>query len=156
MALDEKIHIRRAKPIDARYLTDIAFRSKQSNGYDDEFMRACAKELTVSESDLENDEYWVAEQNVLCGFAGFTVSDAPGVAQLHSFFIDPKWQKKGIGKRLWFKVLQSAIAQDVKVIQLDSDPAAVEFYESLGFKFVTKVPSGSIKGRLIPRMEILL
>jgi len=153
---DNTIQIRRARPEEAPELTEIAMRAKQSNGYDDSFMNACADELRVSAAQIEHGEYWVAEQDIVCGFVCLTIETDTGVGELHSLFINPDWQRRGVGKRLWFKVRQSALLQGIEKIQLDSDPSAVKFYESIGFDKVALVPSGSIKGRFLPRMEIHL
>ena len=40
-----------------------------------------------------------------------------------------------------------------RAIGLDSDPHAVGFYEKMGLKVKGWSPSGSIPGRLLPRME---
>ena len=153
MDTDHSIQIRRAKPDEAPELTGIAIRAKQSNGYDDSFIEACKDELTVSATHIDHGEYWVAEQDTLCGFASLVIGEESLVGELHSFFINPEWQRRGIGKRLWLRIRRSAISQGVGKIQLDSDPSAVAFYESIGFKTVASVPSGSIEGRFIPRME---
>ena len=55
-----EIGIRRARPVDAKALTVLCMRSKQSNGYDDAFMAACSDELTITPKRLLNEEYWVA------------------------------------------------------------------------------------------------
>jgi hypothetical protein len=63
------MEIRRARPDETGVLSDLCFRSKQSNGYDDTFMAACRDELTVREADLRAGEYWVAEADAVCGCA---------------------------------------------------------------------------------------
>ena len=62
----------------------------------------------------------------------------------------------GIGRRLWQKLVESARAQGIKHLRLDADPSAVPFYETLGFRTVREVPSGSIAGRTLPHMTITL
>ncbi|MGI9487707.1 MAG: GNAT family N-acetyltransferase [Geminicoccaceae bacterium] len=149
------IEIRRARSDEADFLTDLSMRSKRSNGYDDAFMEACREELTVTASRLEEGEYWVAQSDVVCGCACLLdVSD--GYGEVHAFFIDPDFQRQGIGRALWLKLVERAKARDISVLSLDADPAAVPFYRVLGFVEVGKAPSGSIEGRTLPRMEIRL
>ena len=74
--------------------------------------------------------------------------------EIHAFFIDPDWQRKGIGHLLWHKLLDCAKAKNLVKLHLDADPLAVPFYEALGFKVAGEVPSGSIPGRSIPYMTM--
>ncbi len=150
---EEKIQVRRAKLHETQMLTDIALRAKRSNGYDDSFMDACKDELTVTTSHMKEGEYWVAELDYVCGFICLVEGLEPRVGEVHALFIDPDWQRCGVGKSLWLKIIQQAESKGMVKIQLDADPAAVPFYESIGCKIIANVPSGSIPGRLIPRME---
>lgn len=148
--------IRRAQAKDTSTLTAIALRSKQSNGYDTEFMQACREELTVTDRHLHSSEYWLAETDVVCGFAALRFATDAGVADVESFFIDPPFQGQGVGRLLWQKLLERATQQETRMLQLAADPAAVGFYEVLGFRVTGLVPSGSIAGRTLPRMTLSL
>lgn len=156
MTHEVKIKIRRAKSHEAHVLTNIALRAKQSNGYDDSFMAACKDELTVTAADMKECEYWVAELDIVCGFICLVEGPDPRVGEIHALFIEPNRQRCGVGKNLWLKIIQRAESKGIEKIQLDADPEAIAFYESIGFKIRESVPSGSIKGRFIPRMEIQL
>ncbi|OED38816.1 hypothetical protein AB833_18160 [Chromatiales bacterium (ex Bugula neritina AB1)] len=146
--------MRRARPADVHTLTQIAFRSKQSNGYDDKFMQACKMELAVTESDLESSEFWVAERDALCGFVCLRLIEGSAAGEVASFFIDPDHQQQGIGSLLWQALLQRARQLELTNLQLASDPAATGFYENLGFRVSGQVPSGSIAGRTLPQMTL--
>lgn len=148
--------IRQANSHEARALSGIAIRAKHSNGYSDSFMEACRKELTFTGKDISNGEYWVAEADVVQGFVCLTEAPAQRAGEITSFFIEPEWQRKGIGKLLWKKILKRAMEKSIHTLFLDSDPAAVPFYKSLGFAVIGQVPSGSISGRTIPRMKLQL
>ena len=151
-----EIGIRRARPADAKALTVLSMRSKQSNGYADAFMAACSDELTITPERLLNEEYWVAEFPTICGCVCLTI-DADGTSgEVCALFVDPDWKRKGIGSLLWQKVVERARLNGVLNLCLDSDPAAVPFYENLGFKVVGERPSGSIEGRRLPHMTIEL
>ncbi len=148
------IEIRRARPDEVGILTALSIRSKRSNGYDEAFMAACREELTVSTEDLIKGDYWVAEADVICGCACLLVDESNRAGEVHAFFIDPDWQRKGIGRLLWQKLVEQAKAKQLEQLHLDADPFAVPFYEALGFEVTGETPSGSIPGRSLPYMTI--
>lgn len=148
------IKLRLARPDEANILSDIAFSAKRSNGYNESFMDACRDELAITASDITKGEYWVAETDVIQGFVCLMEGSEQGVGEIHSFFIDPIWQRRGTGNLLWQKVMERATSSSIHSIFLDSDPVAVPFYEGLGFRVIGEVPSGSIVGRMIPRMRL--
>ena len=147
---------RRARPDEADILTELSMRSKQSNGYDDAFMAACREELTVTGARMAEGEYWVVEADGVCGCAALSADLETKSGEVHAFFIDPAWQRRGVGRLLWAKLVERAKAQGLAMLHLDADPFAVPFYEALGFQVVSKTPSGSIPGRALPKMEFLL
>ena len=146
--------IRRALPQDAPALTALIMASKRSNGYDDAFMAACADELRARPADIENQSYWVAELGHLMGCVCLNTDGKEGV--INTFFIHPDHKRQGIGRALWDQVHQIANAQGLTLLKLDADPAAVPFYEAIGFKTVSQAPSGSIPGRMLPHMQLVL
>lgn len=150
------ISIRLAQKHDAENLTEMIMRSKGSNGYDENFLKACRDELSVSPTDMLADEYWIAEDGEICGCACLRVEPHSTNGEISSFFIDPKWQRKGIGWKLWDKIHERALALGLKKLQLDSDPFAVPFYQAIGFTITGQTPSGSIPGRTLPQMTRLL
>lgn len=152
-----KLQIRLAKPSETAILTELSMRSKRSNGYDDAFMEACREELTVTVERMEEGEYWVAERGVICGCVCLTpdISDK-NTAEINAFFIDPQWQRKGIGRLLWEKILERAAQRNITNLTLDADPDAVSFYEAMGFETIGETPSSSIPGRVLPKMSIKL
>jgi len=150
------ITIRKARPDDAGKLTDLIMRSKSSNGYDEAFMAACREELAVTGARLAEEEYWVAETDVLCGCACLLVDENDTSGEVSAFFVDPGWQGKGVGRLLWQKLLERAKAQALSQLHLDSDPFAVPFYQAMGFAVTGQTPSGSIPGRFLPYMTLSL
>ncbi len=149
------VTIRRARSDEARVLTDLSMRAKRSNGYDEAFMEACRAELTVTAARMEEGEYWVADSDDLCGCVCLKAA-GDGDGEVHAFFIDPEWQRRGVGRSLWRKVLERAKILGMKTLFLDSDPAAVPFYRAMGFVEIGHTPSGSIEGRMLPRMACQL
>lgn len=150
------LNLRRARLEEANLLTELCVRSKQSNGYDDAFMEACRAELTVTENHMMQGEYWVAENDRVCGCICLGMNKMKSVGEVHAFFIEPDCRRMGIGKMLWSKLLERARAKELAELYLDSDPFAVQFYEKLGFEITESVASGSISGRTLPRMKFLV
>ncbi len=48
-----------------------SMRSKQSNGFEDEFMEACREEVAVNEGHFSTTNYWVSEADEICGVVPF-------------------------------------------------------------------------------------
>ena len=151
-----RVPLRRAVAADALALSDLAIRSKRSNGYDETFMAACRDELTVTTEDLEADEYWIVGGTDMHGFAALRCSDAAGLGEVHAFFVDPDRQRLGVGRRLWDELVARARSRGLTELRLDADPAAVPFYREMGLETIGESPSGSIPGRVLPRMAIRL
>lgn len=148
-----KIEVRRANPNEAKALTSLSLRSKRSNGYDDAFMDGCREELTVTSASMNEGEYWVAVSNEMCGCVCLRPGEQKS-AEICAFFVDPDWQRKGIGHLLWTKILERTRQLGIERLVLDADPYAVPFYKALGFEIISESPSGSIPGRLLPHMSI--
>jgi len=149
--------IRRAEAEDAPALTRLSFRSKQSNGYDDSFMAACIDELTVSPEQIRENEFWLAEDDkAVIGCACLIINQMELTGIVVALFIDPDRQKTGLGRLLWNRLVTSAKMHRLEKLSLDTDPFAVGFYRAMGLKIVGQSPSGSITGRMLPRMEIIL
>jgi ribosomal protein S18 acetylase RimI-like enzyme len=162
--------VRPAVDADLQALTDLCFRSKQSNGYDDAFMAVCRAELAVTATSLRQARYWLAmpgSASSICGCAALAGpvtdteqasgdpngDDSTGYGEVHAFFVDPNWQRQGVGMALWEHLLLQAQRSGMTGLYLDADPNAVPFYESIGFVVTGQSESGSIPGRLLPRMS---
>ena len=143
--------IRRAHSLDAPALTDVILRSKASNGYDAAFMAACADELSLTPQIIAKAPVWCADGPPLLGCVCLDVTNTTG--HIKSFFIAPEAQRKGVGRALWQVVMQHAQDHSLERLILDADPAAVPFYEAMGFETFREVPSGSIPGRMLPQMQ---
>lgn len=145
--------MRPARSGEAANLSALAVRSKGYWGYDDQFMATCARELTWSETELATLVIWVAESQagILLGFCELRHAD--GVLELDALYVDPSAMGQGAGKALWDKAEEAAREGAARAIGLDADPHAVGFYEHMGAKVIGEAPSGSIPGRMLPRME---
>jgi len=145
--------IRRARPNEAAALSDLALRSKAHWGYDDAFMDACRAELSVSPEDIERHIVVVAL--VGCEIAGFysLEPDSDGGGEVDALFVQPDFIGRGIGRRLFADLCRRAEVAGCHAIFLESDPFARGFYERMGCAIIGEAPSGSIPGRLLPRMH---
>lgn len=95
-------------------------------------------------------------RGVVCGCACLLARPGSRSGEIHAFFIDPEWKRKGIGRSLWLKLFDRAKARGLAELHLDADPAAVPFYEAMGFQVTGSAPSGSIPGRSLPRMTLAM
>ena len=155
--IPSNIFVRPAEIDDVGVMTELSMRSKQSNRYDDAFMDACRDELTITAAHLCQGEYWVAvDGEKIVGCASLCPDKDQRTGEVHSFFIDPDHQGRGIGRLIWTRLLERAHAYAMADVRLDADPNAVPFYEAMGFQVVGDAPSGSIPGRRIPHMTFLL
>jgi GNAT superfamily N-acetyltransferase len=68
-------------------------------------------------------------------------------------FVEPRLVRSGVGRVLWRHAEERARAHGAARLTLDADPNAVPFYERMGLRIVGQSPSGSIPGRMLPRME---
>lgn len=147
--------IRRVRPEDLSAVNEMIFRSKASQGYDADFMKACREELTLRPEDLEARMLWLAEGEPVAGTVGLIVeNDRNG--EICTMFVDPQCQGRGVGRRLWGTALDAARQIGLSRLHLDADPNAVPFYQKMGCILTGQAPSGSIPGRSLPVLEVRL
>ncbi len=147
------LKLRRADADDCGPLTQLALRSKASNGYDEAFMAACVEELTVDAEALAAGEVWLAETEAGEPLGFFDLRVDAKLADAEAFFIEPSAKRRGIGRLLWDRLEERARALGAERITIDSDPEARPFYEAMGAVVVGESPSASIPGRKLPRLE---
>jgi N-acetylglutamate synthase-like GNAT family acetyltransferase len=126
------IELRRAVLGDAPVLSELIVRSKRSNGYDDEFMRACKDDLAITPTHMARGQYWVAQNETeLCGCICLVVDKSSTTADVEAGFVEPRYKRQGVGRMLWERLCEVAVSEGVATLRLDADPAAVPFYKSL-------------------------
>jgi GNAT superfamily N-acetyltransferase len=151
----EVLRIRRANLAEAEALTDLVLRSKAYWGYDTAFMAFCRAELTVRVEAIEGGDVWVAEsEGALAGL--LEVVPDSGKAEIRLIFVAPERMGEGIGGALWRHAEERARVLQSDCIECDADPNAVPFYERMGMEVIGQSPSGSIPGRMLPRMRKVL
>jgi len=147
--------IRQAISTDARSLTEIAFSSKAYWGYDQAFMEACRDDLTVTEEQMEEKLFFVAEvEGEITGFYSLAVNGEE--AELSNMFISPASIGKGIGKALWSHMINTAEHYRLVRVMIHSDPHAEEFYRKMGAQRCGEVASSVFPGRFLPLLEVRL
>jgi GNAT superfamily N-acetyltransferase len=140
---------------DLEALNTLAFASKASWGYDDEFMAACRAELTLRPADLERVLVRVGvEPDVIAGFSALTFDGDR--AELTALFVAPGAMRRGIGRALLTDAIDVARTAGVRRLRIEADPNAVGFYEAAGACPRGTVPSQSIPGRLLPVLELVI
>jgi N-acetylglutamate synthase-like GNAT family acetyltransferase len=93
--------------------------------------------IAQREQQKQYDRYWVVEhhqQLIGCG----RIDQHPQHAEIYDLFVRPEWRTQGIGHR----IMTQLIAQTETPIYLASLPAAVNFYQRLGFTAIapTELP----------------
>ena len=147
--------LRPARPEEGAELTELCLRSKAVWGYDDAFMAACRKELTLTPAGIRASRVQVAElHGRLAGLA--EVRSSGDTAQLEKLFVDPAMLRTGTGRKLFEWAKATARAAGATALVIEADPDAAEFYRRMGAVDDGLVPSGSIPGRLIPRLNLPL
>ena len=109
-------------------------------------------ELTISRDDLADSRVVVAEQsNRIVGVAQVTIEIHD--ADLAKFFVEPGSLRQGVGPLLFAWVREASREGGAKRLVIESDPGAVPFYIRMGAVDAGHAPSGSIPGRILPRLE---
>lgn len=136
-------------------LSDLCFRSKAVWRYDAAFMDACRDELTFDQHELQSTSIAVAELggNAI-GVAQVKVVGSE--AELLKLFVEPAALRKGIGRTLLNWAIEISSAKGAVRLTIDADPDAVPFYLRMGARRAGEAPSGSIPGRMLPRLIIEL
>lgn len=146
--------IREARPEEAALLSDLAFRSKGSWGYDAEFMEACRADLTLTPQQISESAAFVCEgESGVLGFSRVVLMDER-TAELDALFVDPTAIGSGAGKLLWEHSLAAARALGARDLVLQSDPHAEGFYLSRGARRIGEAASALIPGRALPLMHV--
>jgi len=145
--------MRPAAPSQAALLSDLALRSKGSWGYDAAFLSACRDELTIHPEQCDGVHVVVAERGgLIAGF--YRLDEQPPTAELADLFVDPARAGRGVGRQLLHHALEQARLLGFKRLTIEADPHAEAFYLRAGATRTGTVPSGSIAGRLLPRLEL--
>lgn len=146
--------VRAGVPGDAGALSALALQSKAYWGYDEMFLEACQSELTLSAGDAAEGVLVAEDDRHLLGFS--RVTGWPPVGELNALFVDPPHIGTGVGRLLLRATIIAARHRGLEALEFDADPGAEPFYRSQGAVVVGRSPSGSVAGRVLPRMRLEL
>lgn len=145
--------IRAAHPHEAPALSVLALRSKAHWGYDDDFLAACAEELTIQPETCDGIRLEVAEQaGRIRGF--YRLAGTPPHGELAALFVDPPDIGTGVGSSLFEAATERARQLHFRSFEIASDPGAEGFYLRKGAVAAGRVPSSSIPGRWLPLLRL--
>jgi GNAT superfamily N-acetyltransferase len=149
------IQLRDARQDELPALSELCLRSKAVWGYDDAFMIACRTELTLRPDDLWSTHLQVAMRySTAVGLAQVKVTGTD--AELLKLFVEPALLGSGVGRLLFEWATATARGLGAVRMNIEADPGAAAFYERMGARPAGLVPSQSIPGRMLPRMQIEL
>ena len=146
------MYLRDARADELPELSELCLRSKAVWGYDLAFIEACRAELTLRPDELETTVIAVAEDGR--GVAGVVqVGVDGGQAELLKLFVDPARIGSGVGRLLFDWAVAAARRAGASRLVIESDPGAAEFYRRMGARDAGMAPSGSVPGRMLPRLS---
>lgn len=147
--------VRPARSDELQSLSELCLRSKAVWGYDQAFLRACRRELTLVPDELRSTLIAVAEeQQDVAGVVQVKVVAAD--ADLLKLFVEPSKLRRGIGSLLFSWAIQQATNSEATTLFIEADPDAAAFYRGMGAVDAGFAPSGSISGRLLPKLAFNL
>jgi GNAT superfamily N-acetyltransferase len=148
-AVGNEAGVRRARPDEARVLSELALRSKAHWGYDRPFLHACGGELTLTPGFIERAEVYAVERGG-CVIGFFSLARCYSDVELRHFFVDPPLIGSGLGRMMWEHAIARAARLGYERLIIQSDPNAEGFYRKLGAERIGEVPSGARPGRMLP------
>jgi len=145
-------NIRQAITDEAEALTELALRSKGHWGYDEEFLRDCRDDLTVTPELISSSPVFVIEEEgSVAGF--YSLSGEGTEVELLHLFVEPWAVGRGYGKLLFEHALATARANNFELLVIGSDPFALGFYEAMGARRIGEVASSVRPGRMLPLLH---
>jgi len=97
---------------------------------------------------------WGYDEEKPIGVAQVKVVD--GEADLLKLFVEPSALRSGTGKALLVWVTDVAKKLGATRLTIDADPDAAPFYRRMGAYDVGEAPSGSVPGRMLPKLAMNL
>lgn len=129
-------------PSEAESLSALAFAAKASWGYSAEQLEAWRPLLTISTEYLESHTVWVAERaGSMVGFAA--IQPIGRRLRLDHLWVSPPAQRQGIGRALFQQVLAHARENRWSQVEIESDPNAEGFYQSMGAHLTATSAAGT-------------
>ena len=145
------INIRPPNSEDAEILTALAFRSKRTWGYPEEWIESWADDLTESRDDVEQHAVFAAfADDEIVGWCSLDTRD--GMCWLDHLRVLPGFLRQGIGAELVKTALKEALCRGESQVCTVADPDAQSFYEHMEFAKIGEKPSQPA-GRVLPVLK---
>jgi GNAT superfamily N-acetyltransferase len=120
--------VRAVVPADHARLRELTLESKAHWGYDRDFVRGWAENLSFD----SDQERWVVElEGSIVAWAAL-IPPADGIAVLDDLWVDPAWIGRGLGTRLFRLAADRARELGADRLEWGAEPNAIGFYEKLG------------------------
>ena len=123
--------ILRARPDDSATLTEIAFAAKRHWGYPERWIVKWANLLTIDPRLIADQETYVAYvDGVPVGF--YSLKARADRMNLEHLLVLPDAMGHGVGRALFVHAVQRMKASGREILEIESDPHALGFYERMG------------------------
>jgi N-acetylglutamate synthase-like GNAT family acetyltransferase len=143
--------LRKASADEVEALNQFIRLSKGVWGYSDDFLDEFIERWGLTKETLEKKSVKILEMDgEIHGVFSFGPNKKKKI-ELDLFFVNPKFIKTGIGRKMWNFIDEYARANKWKGFELISDPNAEEFFQRMGAKTVSTVES--FPGRFVPVMK---
>jgi putative acetyltransferase len=121
---------------DVARLTQVALDAIAGSGYTAEQIAAWSQNFTEDRMTqvLENDTVIVVEMdNVIAGFATL-IDQGETAGNLDLLYVDPKFSRRGVGKRLIRAIEDEALRLDMTALWVDASAPAMHRLLQLGYR----------------------
>ena len=151
----ETLTFRLARDEECQALSDLMLQSKAHWDYDADFIEACREDLTITPDWLRLNAGYVAERaGEVVGFFGILMEDE--TAHVEHFFVARHAIGSGVGGLMWAEYIRQARQRGARRVEIQSEPKAEAFYQSVGAVTYGASPSTVFPGRMLPLMELTL
>jgi ribosomal protein S18 acetylase RimI-like enzyme len=139
------MEIRRAQPVDATILSQIARTAKAHWGYPEPWLKQWQEELTITPEFIAAKETFIAilDSQIVAFYA---LLQTPTEIRLEHFWVLPEQMRRGIGRKLFAHAVGRTLALGATSLTIEADPNAETFYRHLGAIKVGAVET-EIEGR---------
>jgi GNAT superfamily N-acetyltransferase len=125
--------IRSAVPADLPMLSEIYRAASLANPRDEQALLAHPDALVLGDQSISEGRMRVAlgADGLIVGFATPLFRD--DVMEIEDLFVEPRWQRRGIARRLVEDLIANAHRRGVRRAEVVANPHAVAFYQRVGF-----------------------
>jgi GNAT superfamily N-acetyltransferase len=145
--------IKRALQQDAEALTQVAFAAKMVWGYPESWIQKWRGLLTVTPDYIAAHPVFAATLGEkIVGFYGLGLDRDR--ASVDHFWVVPTSMRQGIGSSLFRHCEETAKAAGASRLEIESDPHAAGFYQSMGASIIGQIPAKmDDRDRFLPILE---